>query len=638
MRRLVNIKLYFFILSFNTLMVYSQTVTPPIGIKAIGYESQIEVIWQFNPDALGGYKVYKFNGTNYEFVRKVSKYESFFVDWIGQTGVTNKYKVTSLDVNDFESSMSSEVSATTHSMTDEEFLDMTQRSTFRYFYDHGHPHSGLARERYGSSETCTIGGSGFGVMAIISGIERGFITRKQGADRIFKIVNFLRNVADKFHGAFPHWLNGTTGKVIPFGQYDDGGDLIETTFLMQGLLAARQYFDKDDTYEILIRRFITEIWEGVEWRWYTQNSSYLYWHWSPNYNFKINMRIQGPNEGMIAYLLAIASPTNGISASSYYNGWAKASSYVNGKSFYGYKLWVGWNYGGPLFFAHYSFLGFDPRNKKDIYCNYFENNKNHTLIHRAYAIANPKNFVGYDENTWGFTASDDPVNGYAVHEPNNDNGTITPTAALSSIPYTPKESIEFLKNIYRKYGNKVFGDYGFKDAFNPTKNWFANSYLAIDQGPIIVMIENYRSQTLWKKFMANPEIQPMLNAIGFVEDPTLVEERNEIPSEFILKQNYPNPFNPTTTIQYSIPSAQVSFSNHSNDNLNLLQTQNDIRVTLKVYDLLGREVATLVDEFQKPGFYNYQFSIGNLQLTSGIYFYQLKAGNFVQTKKMMVMK
>ncbi|MEW6004061.1 MAG: glucoamylase family protein [Stygiobacter sp.] len=598
----------------------AQSIQPPTGVKAIGYENHIDVVWEFSTDPnIGGYKVYRFNGTNYELAKRTTKYESFFMDWVEQIGVERKYKVSALDYNDRESDLSAEVKATTHTMTDEEFLDMTQRATFRYFYDYGHPTSGLARERYGSGETCTIGGSGFGIMAIISGIERGFITRKQGVDRIFKIVNFLKNTADKFHGAFPHWINGTTGKAIPFSQYDDGGDLIETSFMIQGLLAARQYFNRNDSFEIIIRSFITDIWEAVEWKWYTQNTSYLYWHWSPNYNFRINMRIQGPNEGMIAYLLAIASPTFSISASSYYNGWTNTSYYKNGKSFYGYPLWVGWDYGGPLFFAHYSFLGFDPRNKKDKYCNYFENNKNHTLIHRAYAIANPKKFVDYNENTWGFTASDDP-NGYSVHEPNNDNGTISPTAALSSMPYTPKESIEFLKNIYRKYGKKVFGDYGFKDAFNPTKNWFANSYLAIDQGPIMAMIENYRSQTLWKNFMANPEIQPMLNAIGFTADQTNIEDKN-LPFEFELYQNYPNPFNPNTFIEFSLPVSS--------------------RIDLKVYDMLGREIITLASGKYNAG--NYKVNFDASKLASGMYIYRLIANgennpSFIKTMKMILTK
>ncbi len=614
--RLFKIIIFVF---FNCNLI-AQTIQPPTGVKAIGYENHIDVVWEFSTDPnIGGYKVYRFNGTNYELAKKTTKYESFFMDWVGQTGVEIKYKVSALDYNDRESVLSTEVKATTHLMTDEEFLDMTQRATLRYFYDYGHPTSGLARERYGSGETCTIGGTGFGIMAIISGIERGFITRKQGVDRIFKIVNFLKNTADKFHGAFPHWINGTSGKTIPFGQFDDGGDLIETSFLIQGLLAARQYFNRNDSFEIIIRSFIDDIWQGVEWKWYTQNSSYLYWHWSPNYNFRINMRIQGPNEGMIAYLLAIASPTFPISASSYYNGWTNTSYYVNGKSFYGYKLWVGWDYGGPLFFAHYSFLGFDPRNKKDKYCNYFENNKNHTLIHRAYAIANPKKFVDYNENTWGFTASDDP-NGYDVHEPNKDNGTISPTAALSSMPYTPKESIEFLKNIYRKYGNKVFGDYGFKDAFNPTKNWFANSYLAIDQGPIIAMIENYRSQTLWKNFMANPEIQPMLNAIGFTNEQTDIKEEN-LPAEFKLYQNYPNPFNPNTIIEFSLTVKS--------------------RVDLKVYDMLGREITTITSGNYNAGSYKFNFDAS--KLASGMYIYRLIASgennsSFTKTMKMILAK
>jgi len=497
---------------------------------------------------------------------------------------------------------------------------MTQRATFRYFWDYAHPVSGLARERLGSGETVTTGGSGFGIMALLVGVERGFTSRELAKKRMLKILNFLTNKAQRFRGAFPHWLNGTTGQVIPFSQYDDGGDLVETSFLIQGLLAARQYFNGTDSMEIQIRNLITNIWETVEWNWYRRSpySNYLYWHWSPNYGWQMNFKLIGYNETMITYLLAIASPTHSVPANLYYNGWASSSGYFINQTYYGYKLWVGEPYGGPLFFAHYSFLGFDPRNKRDNYCNYFINNRHHTLINRAYCIANPLNHFGYNENTWGITASDSPW-GYLAHQPFiHDNGTIAPTAAISSMPYTPNESISALKNFYRSFYSGLWGEYGFKDAFNLGANWFANSYLAIDQGPIIVMIENYRSQLLWNKFMANPEIQPMLDAIGFIPDTTTtVEDINYSPDGFQLYQNYPNPFNPGTTISWQSPVGS--------------------RQIIKLYNSLGEEIDTIVDGYFEAGKHSTLYII-NSSLPSGVYFYQLKSGDFIQNRKMILMK
>ena len=607
----------------------AQDITPPAtpqNVVGVGYEKHIDIDWWENSESdLAGYKIYRGVNGIYTFFTNVSKDISYKTIYIGSIGKAYYFKVSAYDNAGNESPLSDSLVITTHEMTDDEFLDMTERATLRYFYEYGHPVSGLARERLNSGETCTIGGSGFGVMSIVVGAYRGYISRNQAAARIYKISDFLKNKADKFHGAFPHWINGTSGKVIPFSQYDNGGDLIETSFMIQGLLAARQYFDGDDSVEIKIRQNITSIWEGVEWDWYKRYSysTYLYWHWSPNYAWQMNMRIIGPSEGMIAYLLAIASPTHSVNPGLFYVGWASSNSYKNSKSFYGIPLYVGWDYGGPLFFAHYSFLGFDPRNKKDKYTNYFVNNRNHSLINRAYCIANPKSRTGYSDVCWGLTASDDP-DGYAVHEPFNDNGTIAPTAAISSMPYTPKESLDALKHFYRTFGSSVWGEYGFKDAFNETRGWFGNSYLAIDQGPIICMIENYRSGLLWEKFMSNPETQPMLDAIGFVPDSTTDANDDEISLDnFVLQQNYPNPFNPSTTISFTIPSSREYYS--------VLQN-----ITLKVYDILGNEVATLVNEPKPAGVYNVKFIMNNA--SSGIYFYTLKAGSFTETKKMILLK
>ncbi len=496
----------------------------PAGLNATVSNTSINLTWSPNSESdLAGYRIYRADSSNFEIIGFTDKSKNSYSDLTGIPPKTFSYKISAYDLYGNESALSGQITETTTTASDSLLLDMVQQATFKYFWDYAHPVSGLARERLGSGETCAIGGSGFGVMAILVGIQRGFISRAQGVARMLTILNFLSTKADRFHGAFPHWMNGSTGKVIPFGTKDDGGDIVETAYMIEGLLTARQYFNQDNSDEKQIRDLITSIWEGVEWDWYRKdNGDFIYWHWSPNYNWDMNFPISGFNETMIVYLLAIASPTHPVPAILYYKGWASNSNYKNGKSFYGIPLYVGFDYGGPLFFVHYSFLGFDPRNKKDIYTNYFINNRNYTLIDQAYCADNPHNFPGYSEDTWGLTASDNPW-GYGAQSPTNDNGTITPSAALSSIPYTPEQSMKALKSFYYIYGDKLWGTYGFYDAFNLSQNWYASSYIAIDQGPIIDMIENYRSQLLWKNFMANPEIQPMLDAIGFMPDSTSTE-------------------------------------------------------------------------------------------------------------------
>jgi hypothetical protein len=399
-------------------------------------------------------------------------------------------------------------------ISESELLTKVQEQTFKYFWDFAHPTSGLARERNSSGNTVTIGGSGFGVMAILVGIERGFISRQQGIDRLQTIVNFLKN-ADRFHGVWPHWMNGNTGKTIPFSATDDGGDLVETAFMIQGLLTVREYLNASNTQEKAIIDTITELWEEVEWDWHTRGGqNVLYWHWSPNVGWEKNLKIQGWNESLIVYVLAASSPTHPISANVYHEGWARNGNMANGEEYFGSTLPLGYSYGGPLFFSHYSFLGLDPRQLEDQYANYWDQNVAHSKINYAYAVANPKNFVGYNENAWGLTASDNHQ-GYSAHSPTNDLGVITPTAALSSFPYTPDESMKALKHFYYIMGDMLWGEYGFYDAFNLTESWVASSYLAIDQGPIVLMIENHRTGLLWNLFMKSSEITNGLKKLGF---------------------------------------------------------------------------------------------------------------------------
>ncbi len=399
-------------------------------------------------------------------------------------------------------------------LSDEQLLDKVQEATFQYFWDFAHPTSGLARERNTSGETVTTGGSGFGLMAIITGISRGFITRSEGITRLQTIVDFLAS-ADRFHGAWAHWMNGSTGDAIAFSTYDDGGDLVETAFMAQGLITVRQFLDENTPAESDLINNINTLLNSIEWDWYTRGGqNVLYWHWSPEHEWQMNMQIKGYNEALIVYVLAASSEDHGIQPEVYHEGWASSGGIENGNSFYGYTLPVGYDYGGPLFFAHYSFLGLDPRNLSDTYADYWIQNRNHTLINREHSIVNPNNFVGYSSDSWGLTASDNPF-GYQAHEPTRDNGTITPTAAISSIPYTPEKSMEAMRHFYFTLGDKLWGEYGFHDAFNPTEGWWADSYLAIDQGPIVVMIENHRTGLLWDLFMTAPEVQQALIELGF---------------------------------------------------------------------------------------------------------------------------
>jgi hypothetical protein len=398
--------------------------------------------------------------------------------------------------------------------TDNQLLDLVQQQTFKYFWDFGDPASGLARERNTSGSTITTGGSGFGIMSIIVGVERGFITRAGGVARLTKIVGFLEK-ADRFHGAWSHWINGATGKVIPFSTNDNGGDLVETSFLMQGLITFRQYLQPADTAGNDLINRITGLYNTVEWDWYRRCEpacqNILYWHWSPDKGWIMNFALSGYFEEQITYFMAAASPTHGIPKIVYSNGYGKNGAIVKNNTYYGYTLPL--ESPAPLFWVQYSYLGLDPHFSDD-YANYWTQNSNATLVNYTYCVTNPQHYAGYSDRCWGLTASDNP-NGYGAQSPGNDNGTITPTAALSSFPYSPTESMKALRFFYDTLGDRIWGPYGFYDAFNVTSGWYANSYLAIDQGPIIVMIENYRSGLLWNLFMSAPEVQSAKTTLGF---------------------------------------------------------------------------------------------------------------------------
>ncbi len=394
----------------------------------------------------------------------------------------------------------------------EDLLELTQEKTFKYFWDFADPISGLAREDSSSPNIITMGGSGFGIAAFPVGVERGWITRDDAVNRMETILSFLEG-AQKYHGAFSHWYDNS-GNTIPFSTLDDGGDIVETALLIQGLLIARQYFSENNTKETEIRNRITTLWEGVEWTWYTQGQNQITWHWSPVNNFDINLNVRGWNESLIVYVLAASSPTFPINIDVYKDGWTSNGNIINTCTFYDIYLPLGENFGGPLFFSHYSFIGINPTNLSDQYTNYFDQNRAHTLINYKHCVENPFGYDGYNDFSWGITASAN-YNGYSAHSPTNDLGVIAPTAALSSFPYTPLESKKALEHFYYNLNDNLWGEYGFYDAFSVHYNWYSDKYIAIDQGPILLMIENYRTQLLWNLFMQDQDIINGLEGLGF---------------------------------------------------------------------------------------------------------------------------
>ena len=402
-------------------------------------------------------------------------------------------------------------------LPDDALLEALQKQTFRFFWEGAEPVSGLARDRNRQAgdtadNLVAVGGAGFGLMALVVAVTRGWVSRAHAVERLFRMLDALER-ATRHHGVYPHFLDGVSGATIPFGPLDDGGDLVETSFLMMGLLTARRYFDRPE--ETALRDRITRLWRDVEWDWHVQpGQRVLTWHWSPRHGFKMNHAIRGWNECLITYVLAAAAPTHSIAPEIYRDGFCGGPDYRNGAAYQGITLPLGPRLGGPLFFAHYSFCGLDPNGLSDRHADYWEQNVAHTRTNLAYCTANPGGFAGYSAQCWGLTASDDP-SGYDAHAPNNDNGTISPTAALSSFPYAPRDAMRALRHFLNTYGDKIWGRYGFTDAFNPSRSWFADTFLAIDQAPIILMIENYRSGLLWRLFMSVPEVRHGLARLGF---------------------------------------------------------------------------------------------------------------------------
>lgn len=506
-------------------MAQAPASAAPQGLAAQGIGQRVELTWQRPSDAeTESFVVERAADTGgpFEPVGRTERGLTVFSDYLGDQSGEVFYRVRQVDSDGQASAPSAVVSAQPlASMDDPQLLDAIERACFRYFWDFGHPVSGLARAGTKQDrDICISGGTGFGMMTIIVGVDRGFVSRADAAERLLKMTRFLEERATRYHGAWAHRINGRTGETIPFfNPNDNGGDLPETAFLIQGMLAVRQYFDGDGPVETELRRRTTRLWEQVQWDWYLRypGGKVLYWHWSPDQGWVKNHPLHGFNECMVTYILAIASPTHAIPDECYTQGWAgKPGQYANTQTHYGLTQSIGRPLGGPLFFTHYSYLGLDPRAVTDAYCNYYQQNRVFSQMHRAYSIANPKGHAGYGPLVWGLTSSHNPHKGYLGHAPmtDKDDGTVAPTAALSAMPYTPRESLATARHFYEALGQELWGPFGFYDAFNPGARWVSPDYLAIDVGPIAPMIENHRSGLCWRMFMANPEIIPTLQRLG----------------------------------------------------------------------------------------------------------------------------
>ena len=510
----------------------------PDGVSAKGFDRHVDVQWQAPAESAASYYVVSRSLDGGPFVPVGTQRPGVnrHADFIGRSGVTARYRVVAADWEGRQSGPSATVTAATRELTDDELLDMLQEAAFRYYWEASGVNSGMAHENLpGDDRIVATGATGLGISALVAAVHRGIITRDQGLERLEKILAFLER-APRYHGAWSHYYDDETGETMSlFGMYDNGGDIIETSYVIQGLLTARGYFDRKVAREQSLRDRVTVLWEAVEWDWYrtSPDSEFLYWHWSPQWGFQIQHPLIGFNETVPTYLLGIASPTHPVPASLYYSGWASQAKqaqdyrqgwsgspdgrmYANGTTFFGIKLDVGVSTGGPLFFIHYIFMGFDPRELRDRFTDsYFENSRHIAEINRAYCIANPKGFKGYGANAWGLTAGFGP-NGYTTPAPDewNDEGTIALTGALSSFPYTPEASMAAFKHFYRGLGAELWGVYGPRDNYNPSQQWVAFHYMGLNQAPIVAMVENHRSGVLWRSFMSNPEIGEMLKKLA----------------------------------------------------------------------------------------------------------------------------
>jgi len=423
-----------------------------------------------------------------------------------------------------------------------------ERRSFRFFWDSANPANGLIPDHYPGESFSSIAAVGFGLTAYGVGVERGYITREQAVERTLATLRFFDTApqndseddASGYRGFFYHFLDMQSGK--RFARWTELSS-VDTTLLLGGVLFAQSYYDRDTPAEHEIRTLADRIYRRVEWPWLQVRAPLVSMGWTPEGKF-IPHDWEGYNEAMLLYVLALGSPTHPIGADAW-PAWTSTYDRHWGQ-FHGVQLL---NF-GPMFGHQYSHVWIDFRGIRDAWnrqhdLDYFENSRRAVVAQRNYAIANPGGWTGYGPNVWGLSASNGPggiiVEGQRRREFHGyiargaglgwdvDDGTIAPTAAGGSIAFAPKLVIPALEEMKRRYGKDIYGEYGFVDAFNPSfhvqtelrtgkllpMGWVDNVYLGIDQGPIVLMIENWRSDFVWNVMKKNPYIRKGLERAGF---------------------------------------------------------------------------------------------------------------------------
>ena len=595
---------------------------PPTAITAETGDRTVLLRWTAPPGTFG-VLVYRRDGPGEPFrlltERPVG--QDHYADLDAENGGAATYVLRSVRFGNVQGPDSEPVAATAGGEGDP-YIDLTARLAFDYFWEQANPANGLVKDRSTDGSAASIAAVGFGLSAITVGIDRGWITRAEGAGRVEATLDFFATCPQGeaasdvcgYRGFFYHFLDLRTGTRAGTNELST----IDTALLLGGVLQAAEYFDGGGAEEARIRELADTIWRRVEWDWATPRSPRVALGWRPEEGF-LPFDWRGYNEAMILYVLGLGSPTHPLPDGAW-DAWT-ATYPSDWQTHYGLTFLTF----PPLFGHQYSHVWIDFRDIQDDYMrskdsDYFENSRKATLAQRAYAIDNPRGWPNYGPNEWGLTASDDPppaplyiARGAAPVQ--NDNGTITPTAAGGSYAFTPAESREALRTFYARYRPTLWGPYGLRDAYNVALNWTATDYLGIDQGPIVLMIENERTGVVWDAFTRHPDVQRGLDRAGFRPRSTPTEG-GAASTSVALAPPAPNP---------SARGVRLAFTTPANG-----------PVRLAVYDVLGREVAVVADGERPAGEHAAAWDASGA--AAGVYVVRLEAGGAVVTRTVTVVR
>jgi len=542
---------------------WSVNAQPVAPTNVVVYSGDLSAIvhWDLDPGPnLAGYNVYRSLSSGGPFTKLNSSLLTTlgFCDLNVSDGLTYYYQVTAVNTTSQTSPPSTTLFTTpTAFPNDDAFMNYLEHAHFDYFWYTANPANGLVPDRSTTGSDCSIAAVGFGLTAIGIAIDHGWITRDQGAARVLTTLNTFWNGPQGpglsgvigYNGWFYHFLNMNTATRSGSSELSS----IDTALLLGGVLYAKQYFSGTNATETSIQATASAIFNRVNWTWMSPDipgTNGVRMGWLPDSGFSTFGDWKGYDEGMLIYLLGIGATSNSLPASC----WSYWTSGYAWATFYGFSFVTF----PPLFGHEYSHCWIDFRHVGDTYMNgqtstYFENSHRAALAQQQYCIADPGGFAGYNALIWGLTASDDPY-GYSAHgapPAQNDNGTIAFTASGGAMAFASEISLPALKNFYTNGKKKFWTPYGFIDAFNLSVAWYDNAELGIDQGPIVIMTENYRNQNVWRLFMQNPEIQNGLQRAGFVSLPFMPLAAQAQPGLSTVTLTWPAVSNRTYQVEYS---------------------------------------------------------------------------------------